>query len=97
MTSRQKHRPLTERHRGGAFCDFCGEEIRWIRLDNGRWIAAEKQPTLYIPEAGREWILEGRNFGARILKDARIWRKGDPPGSAKRGFKIHAFDCWANR
>ena len=96
-TRPRRRRPLTERSRGGPFCSFCGEEVRWIKLDSGAWIAAEKKPTLYLPDAGREWIIEGKRYDARIIKNARIWRKGDPIAGVKRGYKIHAFDCFANR
>lgn len=88
MTSR---RALTSRHRGGPFCDECGVEIRWIHLEGGRYIAAEKEPVYYIPDAGKEWIIEGRRGNSHIIKNARIWRPGDSQKVLKRGYRIHAF------
>lgn len=86
--------PLVERYKGGPFCDYCGEQIRWCRLRGGSYIAVDLEPILYMPGAGREWLVAD----AEIKKDCRIWRPGMPPSEKiRRGYRPHAWNCWANQ
>lgn len=85
--------PLTEKTRGGNYCRICGEEVKWIRLMSERWIAVDPEPVLYVPEVGRKWIVEGRNWDAEIIKDAEIWRRGMSRENVKHGFIPHAWEC----
>ena len=84
---------LTQRCKGDRFCPHCGEEVRWIKLLSGSYIAVDLQPILYIPHDGREWLVEGRRRDAEILKDCRIWKAGMLKDNLRRGYRPHAWNC----
>lgn len=90
---------LINRYRcDGDFCPDCGEEIRWVKLDDKEWIAVDPVPVYYIPGEGKEWLVESLRWYSDILKDCLIWRKGRgmPTTGLKVGFKPHVFECIAN-
>lgn len=82
---------LTERTRGADYCPECGEAVKWIRLMSGQWIAVQPEPVLYIPHAGRRWLVEGKRWDADILKDCDIWEPGKVKDNLKKGFLPHKF------
>lgn len=85
--------PLTEKVRGGRFCEKCGSEIKWIHLLSGSWIAVEPMPVMYIPHSGRKWLVEGKNRDAVILKDCEIWKPGMLHDRLKKGYLPHKWQC----
>ena len=44
-----------------------------MRLVSGRWIAVQEEPVLYIPDAGKRWLVEGINYDAEILKGCLVY------------------------
>ena len=86
---------LTSRYRGNWYCEYCGEVIKWVRLISGRWIAVQEEPILYIPGAGKEWLIEYRNYDAEFLKDCLIYRpfRGMDYSKVVKGYMPHAWVC----
>lgn len=86
---------LTSKYRGSWYCPNCGEVIKWVRLVSGRWIAVQEEPVLYIPDAGRRWLVEGINYDAEILKDCLVYEpfKGMDRSKVKYGYMPHVFAC----
>lgn len=85
---------FTSRHRGNDdFCMECGEMIRWIRLSDGNWIEVKKEPVLYLPHEGKNWLVTGWN--GSIAKDCKIYKPfaGNDRSKVKRGYLPHCFEC----
>ena len=93
--NRRKDMALTSRYRGGWYCEYCGEVIKWVRLMSGMWIAVQEQPVLYIPHEGKEWLVEYRNYDAEFMKDCLIYKpfRGMDISKVKKGYKPHAWVC----
>lgn len=83
---------LTEKTRGEQFCQKCGSYIKWARLDSGRWIAIEPEPTIYR-DGGKRWLVTGSRWSAQISKNCSVWRPGQPTEETRKGHEIHAFKC----
>lgn len=91
--------PLTTKWKSDSnFCELCGEQVKWVRLESGAWIAVDEMPIFYLPHAGKEWLVGGLRSGSKLLKDCKIWRAGRnmPQAGLKRGYLPHAFSCPMN-
>ncbi len=85
---------FTDITRGPDFCPKCGEYVKWIRLISGMWIAVNEQPVLYVPGAGKMWLVEYVKWDATILKDCLIYRPGleiDLSEPLAKGYEPHVF------
>lgn len=59
------------------------------------WIAVQREPVLYLPGEGKEWLIEAVKYDAIIMKDCRIFRPGKnmDVSNLKRGYRPHAWEC----
>ncbi|MEA4922197.1 MAG: hypothetical protein VB031_02380 [Eubacteriaceae bacterium] len=90
---------LTSNTRGPDHCEKCGAPLRWIRLLTGSWIACDPKPVIYMPGAGKQWLVEGVRRDAEILKDCKIYKRGDKMDreQIKTGYTPHAWTCGEGR
>jgi hypothetical protein len=58
------------------------------------WIACNTEPILYLPEAGKMWLIDTK-WDGMILKDCLIYKRGigADPRRIKRGYEPHVFGC----
>jgi hypothetical protein len=61
---------------------------------SGMWLACNMDPVLYVPGAGKMWLIDSR-WDGMILKDCAIYRpgKGLCDKQIKRGYEPHCFKC----
>jgi hypothetical protein len=83
-----------DRARGPDFCPCCGEELRWVRLMSGMWAAVQPCPVLYLPGAGRDWLIDAK-WDGEILRDCLTYRRGlgIDPRKLRLGYAQHAYRC----